>query len=82
MTRNASEICHLLFVDDPIIFCKANLSQVDKVMAILREFERVLGQQINLSKSVALFSPCLQFRWEEKGIMILCFCPQRLKLRL
>lgn len=82
VTRYASEICHLLFDDHPIIFCKANLSQVDKVMAILREFERVLGQQINLSKSVALFSPCLQFRWEEKGIMILCFCPQRLKLRL
>ena len=44
-------VSHLLFVDDTLIFCDAELSQIANLRAILARFEEVLGLRINLGKS-------------------------------
>ena len=42
---------HLLFTDDTLIFCDADLSQIAKLWDILLLFEAVSGLKINLGKS-------------------------------
>jgi hypothetical protein len=45
-------VSHLLFVDDTLIFCGANASQIRHIGALLVCFEVVAGLKVNLSKSV------------------------------
>lgn len=56
--RHAPEVSHLLFADDFLNFCKANLAQVNTIIDILRLFERVSGEKINFS-GMLLFSHLL-----------------------
>jgi hypothetical protein len=44
-------VSHLLFVDDTLIFCGANASQIRHIRALLVCFEVVAGLKVNLSKS-------------------------------
>ena len=44
-------VSHLLFADDTLIFCKADLDQIMILRMILIWFEVVLGLKINLGKS-------------------------------
>ena len=44
-------VSHLLFVDDTLIFCDAEPSQIANLRAILARFEEVSGLHINLGKS-------------------------------
>jgi hypothetical protein len=45
-------ISHLLFADDTLVFCGANVSQIRHLGALLVCFEAVAGLKVNLSKSV------------------------------
>ena len=45
------EVSHLLFADDTLIFCKADLDQILILRMILIWFEAVSGLKINLGKS-------------------------------
>jgi hypothetical protein len=45
-------VSHLLFVDDTLVFCGANASQIRHIGALLVCFEVVSGLKVNLSKSV------------------------------
>ena len=48
---NQVNVSHLFFVDDTLVFCKANASQIRHIGALLVCFEAVVGLKVNLSKS-------------------------------
>jgi hypothetical protein len=50
------EMSHVLFVDDCFLFCRDNITEVYQFPWILHTYEKVLGQEINLSKSEAFIS--------------------------
>lgn len=47
----SEQINHLSYADDTILFCSAHRKSVQKMMKILKEYENVSGQLINLTKS-------------------------------
>jgi hypothetical protein len=52
-------LSHLFFVDDSIIFCKANLVEYRRIMRILGIYEKGSGQKLNLQKT-SLFTVGIQ----------------------
>ena len=57
VSRNAPWISHLLFADDSLIFTQASKKGVDRIAAILEDYNRGSGQLVNKSKSAVFFSP-------------------------
>ena len=68
--RGAPRISHLFFVDDSIIFGKANLDCYQLIKEILAKYEQASGQVINLQKSAISFSPNLSI--ERKDMITDC----------
>ncbi|KAK5836892.1 hypothetical protein PVK06_012697 [Gossypium arboreum] len=64
-------ITHLLFADDCIIFGDASDEGAYTVRNILREYEAVLGQKINLEKSLIFFGACVETDVKNSVISIL-----------
>ncbi|XP_026416197.1 uncharacterized protein LOC113311589 [Papaver somniferum] len=54
--KSAPSISHLLFVDDCMVFCKANMTEAQNIMDILKMFGDNSGQLINFNKSGVFFS--------------------------
>ncbi|XP_057811890.1 uncharacterized protein LOC131026138 [Salvia miltiorrhiza] len=54
--RTAPRVSHLLFADDCIIFGMSNMNEIDVVKGIIRAYEGVSGQLVNLDKSSISFS--------------------------
>ena len=54
--RRALTISHLLFVDDSLLFCRANQEEVQVVTEVLQTYADALGQCINFEKSSIYFS--------------------------
>ncbi|GAA0163890.1 hypothetical protein LIER_39678 [Lithospermum erythrorhizon] len=53
ISRESPSISHILFADDTMIFCRATLEEAKVVMNILREYEAVSGQMINIKCSIS-----------------------------
>ena len=49
-------ISHLLFADDSLIFCRAFISECEKIQSILQLYEQASGQNINRGKTNLFFS--------------------------
>ncbi|XP_026435525.1 uncharacterized protein LOC113333230 [Papaver somniferum] len=54
--KNALSINHLIFVDDCMVFCKANPTEAQNLKNILNIFGDTSGQLINFNKSGIFFS--------------------------
>ena len=48
-------VSHLLFADDSLFFCKANVAECDVILKLLKDYEAVSGQLINFDKSSLQF---------------------------
>ena len=49
-------ISHLLFADESLLFCRANLEEVQAISDILQTYAVASGQYINFDKSSVFFS--------------------------
>lgn len=56
ITKGGTNINHLLFADDYILYSKATRSDWEKIQEILYTYEKRSGQTLNLQKSSILFS--------------------------
>ena len=58
LCRRGPKLIHLLFMDDSLLFCRANMEECGKVLEILNMYEMALGKKVNRSKTSLFFSKC------------------------
>ena len=55
ISRGGPVVSHLLFADDSLFFCKANMAECDVIHKLVKDYEAVSGQLINFDKSSLQF---------------------------
>lgn len=61
-SRSDPMISHLLFVDDSLLFARANRQKCVALVDILNKYEATFGQKINIEKSEITFSKGVKTR--------------------
>ena len=56
-SKNGPSFSHVFFVDDFMLFAKANTKNNEAIMEVLDNFCTLAGEKVNLAKSKVLFSP-------------------------
>ena len=56
-SRNGPSFSHIFFVDDLLLFAKANSKKCEAIIDVLDHFCNLAGQKVNKAKSCILFSP-------------------------
>lgn len=57
VARGAPKVTHLFFVDDNLLFTKADLVSATTLRKVLKDYEMASGQVINFQKSSLCFNP-------------------------
>ena len=47
LCKNGPKISHLFFADDSLVFCRASMSDLHEIQAILSLYEHASGQKLN-----------------------------------
>jgi hypothetical protein len=55
-SKRGPKLTHLFFVDDSLLFCKANLVEWRRLTKILERYEDASGQKLNKDKTSIFFS--------------------------
>lgn len=59
LCKNGPHITHFFFADDSLLFCRANLDELNIIQGLLSLYEKALEQQINREKTTLFFSKCV-----------------------
>lgn len=57
MDASASDITHMMFVDDVMLFVEASIPNIQNVLTIIELLCEGSGQRINVDKSIAFIAP-------------------------
>ena len=52
IAKSAPTITHLFFTDDSVIYTRATVTEAETIVKLLKEYEVMLGQMINMEKRV------------------------------
>jgi hypothetical protein len=56
IAKGGLKINHLFFIDDSVLFCKANVQEWEKIQVLLELYERASGQKLNRETTSLFFS--------------------------
>ena len=56
LCKSGPKIIHLFFADDTLLFCRAEIGDLQVIQDILQLYEKALGQKINRNKTTVFFS--------------------------
>ena len=84
ISQSGPKLSHLFFVDDSLLFCRANVQECQKVLDLLTLYEQASGQKINRNKTKIFFffSPANPLPWMSKKLSkysfrCRCFVPMK-----
>lgn len=55
LCKYGPKISHILFADDSLLFCRARVEDVSKILETLGKYERASGQELNANKTTIFF---------------------------
>ena len=56
ITKGGTNLSHLFFADDSLLFCRANIKEWIKIQNLLTQYEAASSQKINREKTSIFFS--------------------------